>query len=99
MHIDPITHQKVQILQEHLPPDVSRLDDIAATSKLFKHRDLDATLVVHATETKHEDRYHLYWYLTIPTFVVILSTVAICNSYPHLFKKLFPQNSVNHTTC
>jgi hypothetical protein len=88
IHIEPITHHEVQIIQEHSAPDVSRLDDIAATSKLFKHGDLAATLVVNATERKREDRYFLYWYLTIPTLVVILSTIAICNTYTHLFKNL-----------
>jgi len=37
-------------------PDISTLESIAATSELFKHRDLDATLVVHATERKHDNR-------------------------------------------
>ena len=55
LHIEPITHQEVEILQGRSPPDVSRLEGIAATSELFKHRDLDATLVVHATERKHND--------------------------------------------
>jgi len=58
LHIEPITHQEVKILQGRSPPDVSELQSIAATSELFKHQDLDATLVVHATERKHEDRYH-----------------------------------------
>jgi hypothetical protein len=51
-HIEPITHQELQLLQGHSPPDVSKLDNIVATSELFKHRNLDATLVLHATEQK-----------------------------------------------
>ena len=64
LHVEPITHEEVQILQGRSPPDVSKLESIAAMSELFKHQDLDATLVVHATERKHDDRYHFYWYLT-----------------------------------
>jgi len=85
-------------------PDVSKLQGIAATSELFKHWDLDATLVVHATERKHEDRYHFYWYFTIPTLVAILLTIMICNSYPYLFRNLLhkirctTQPVVNSTT-
>jgi len=60
LHIEPVTYQEVQIIQGNLPPDVSKLEDIAATSELFKHRDLDVTLVVHATERKHDDRYNVY---------------------------------------
>jgi len=73
-------------------------------SELFKHRDLDATLVMHATERKHDDRYHFYWYLTIPTLVAILLAIMICNSYPYLFRNLFQkircttQPVVNSTT-
>jgi hypothetical protein len=58
LHIEPVTYQEVQIIQRSSPPDVSKLEGIAATSELFKHRDLDATLVVHATERKYDDRYH-----------------------------------------
>jgi len=53
------------------PLDVSKLEGIVATSGLFKHRDLYATLVVHATDRKHDDRYHFYWYFTIPALTVI----------------------------
>ena len=88
LHIEPITRQEVKILQGSSPPDVSKLQGIAATSELVKHRDLDAILVVHATERKHEDRYHFYWYFTIPTLVAILLTIMICNSYPYLFRNL-----------
>jgi hypothetical protein len=88
LHIEPITYQEIQIIQRISPPDVSKLEGIAATSELFKHRDLDATLVVHATEGKHDDRYHLYWYLTVPTVVAILVTIGICNGYPYLFRTL-----------
>jgi len=60
--------------------------------------------VVHATERKHEDRYHFYWYFTIPTLVAILLTIMICNSYPYLFRNLLhkirctTQPVVNSTT-
>ena len=37
------------------PLDVSKLESIAARSGLFKHRDLDATLVVHATDRQKTD--------------------------------------------
>jgi len=86
------------------PLILSRLEGIAATSELFKHRDLDATLVVHATERKHDDRYHLYWYFTILTLVAILLTIMICSSYPYLFRNLLhkicctTQPVVNSTT-
>ena len=53
-----------------------------------KHRDLDATLVVHATERKHDNRYHFYWCFTIPTLVAILLTITTCNGYPYLFRSL-----------
>ena len=85
-------------------PDISTLESIAATSELFKHRDLDATLVVHATERKHDDRYNFYGYFTIPTLVAILLTIVICNSCPYLFRKLLhkirctTQPVVNFTT-
>ena len=49
LHFEPITYQEVQILQGRSPPDVSKMEGITATSELFKHRDLDATLVVRAT--------------------------------------------------
>ena len=88
LHIEPITHQEVQILQGRSPPDVSQLEGIAATSEQFKHRDLDATLVVHTTEKKHDDRYHFYWYFTIPTLVAILLIIIVCNSYPYIFRNL-----------
>jgi hypothetical protein len=86
LHIEPVTHQEVQEIQ-HSPPDVSKLEGIAATSELFKHRDLDATLAVHATERKH-DRYHFLWYFTILTLVAILLTIMICNGYPYLSRNL-----------
>jgi hypothetical protein len=60
IHVDPVTHQEIQILQETLPPDLSKLENIAATSELFKDRDLDEILVVHATDRKHDVRYHFY---------------------------------------
>ena len=96
LHIEPITHQEVKILQGRSPPDVSKLQGIAATSELFKHRDLDATLVVHETERKHDDRYHFYWYFTIPTLVAIFLTIMICNSYPYLVRNLF--HKIRRTT-
>jgi hypothetical protein len=88
LHVDPVTHQEVQILQARSPPDVSKLESIAAMSRLFKYRDLDATLVVQATDRKHDDRYHFYWYFTIPTLTVILLTIMICNGYPYLLRNL-----------
>jgi len=36
-HIQPITHQEVKILQGNSPPYASKLEGVAATSKLFKH--------------------------------------------------------------
>ena len=84
LHTEPVTYQEVRILQGRSPSDVSKLETIAVKSGLFKHRDLDATLVVHATERKHDDRYHFYWYFTIPTLVAILLTIMICNGYPIL---------------
>jgi len=105
LHIEPITHQEVKILQGCSPLDVSRLEGIAATSELFKHRDLDATLVVHETERKHDDRYHFYWYFTILTLVAILLTIMICSIYPYLFRNSYTkplycttQPVVNSTT-
>ena len=95
-HIEPVTYQEVQILRGRSPPNVSKLEGIAATSELFRHRDLDATLVVHATERKHEDRYHFYWYFTIPTLVAILLTIMICNDYPYLFRSLL--HKIRRTT-
>jgi len=88
LHVDPVTHQEVQTLRGHLPPDVSKLESIAATSELFKHRDLDAALVVHATDRKHGKRYHSYWYFTIPALTVILLTIMPCNGYPYLLRNL-----------
>jgi len=75
------------MLQGRSPLDVSKLESIAATSGVFKHRDLDATLVVHANERKNDDRYHFYWYFTNPTLVAILLRIMICNGYPYLFKQ------------
>jgi len=72
LHVEPVTYQEVCILQDYSPPDVSKLESTAATSELFKHWDLAAILVVHATERKHDDGYHFYWYFTIPTFVALL---------------------------
>jgi hypothetical protein len=88
LHVHPVTHQKVQILQGRSLPDVSKLESIAATSELFKHRNLDATLVVHATNRKHDDRYHFYWYFTIPILIVILLAIMICNGYSYLLRNL-----------
>jgi len=88
LHVEPITHQEVQILQGLSPPDVSKLEGIAVTSELFKHRDLYATLVVHATEKKHDDRYNFYWDFTVPTLVAILLTIMLCNIYTYLFRTL-----------
>ena len=88
LHIEPVTHQEVQVIQQHSPPDVSKLEGIVATSELFKHRDLDATLAVHATEMKHDDRFHFHWYFTIITLVAILLTILICNGYPYLLRNL-----------
>jgi hypothetical protein len=85
-HIEPVTYQEVQILQDRSPPDVTKLENIAATSELFKHRDLDATLVVHATERKNDERYHFYWYFTIPTLVAIILTIMVCNGYPYVLR-------------
>ena len=87
LHIEPVTYQEVQMLQGRSPLDVSKLESIAATSGVFKHRDLDATLVVHANERKNDDRYHFYWYFTNPTLVAILLRIMICNGYPYLFKQ------------
>ena len=39
IHVEPITHEEVQILQGRSSPDVSKLKGIAATSEIFKHRD------------------------------------------------------------
>jgi len=88
LHVDPLTHQEVQILQGRSPPDVSKLESTAATSELIMHRDPDATLVVHATDRKHDDRYHFYWYFTIPALTVKLVTITICNGYPNLLRNL-----------
>jgi len=88
LHVDPFTHQEVQILQGRSPPDISKLESIATTSELFKHRDLDATIVVHASDRKHDDRCHFYWYFTIPTLTVILLTIMICTVYPCLLRNL-----------
>jgi len=88
LHIEPVTHQEVQVIQQHSPPDVSKLEGIVATSELFKHRDLDATLAVHATEMKHDDRYHFQWYFTIFTLVAIVLTILICNGYTYLLRNL-----------
>jgi hypothetical protein len=55
LHIEPINHQEVQILQGRSHPYVSKLEGIAATTELFKQRDRDATLMVRATERKHGD--------------------------------------------
>jgi len=88
LHTEPVTYQEVQILHGRSLPDVSKLEGIAAMLELFKHQDLDVTLVVHATERKHDDRYHFYWYFTIPTLVAILLTITICNGYPFLFRSL-----------
>ena len=87
VHLEPVTYQEVRILQDCSPPDVSKLEDIATKSELFKHRDLDAILVVHATERKHDDEY-LYWYITIPTLVAILLTIMLCNIYPYFLRNL-----------
>jgi hypothetical protein len=88
LHIDPVTYQEVWILQNRSPPDVSKLESIATPSELFKHRDRDATLVVHATERKHDDRYHFYWCFTIPILVAIPLTIMLCNGYRYLFRNL-----------
>jgi len=87
LHIEPVTYQEVQIIRGYSPPDVWKSEGIAA-SELFKHWDLDATLVVHATERKHDDRCHSYWYITIPTLAAILLTIMICNGYSFLFRNL-----------
>jgi hypothetical protein len=88
LQVEPVTHQEVQEIQQRSPPEVSKLEGIVATSELFKHRDLDATLAVHATERKHDDRYNFHWYFTAITLVAILLTIMICNGYPYLFKTL-----------
>ena len=87
LHTEPVSYQEVLILQYWSPPHVSKLDDIAATSELYKHWELDATLMVHATEWKH-DRYHFYWHFTIPTLVAILLAIMICNGYQYLIRNL-----------
>ena len=94
LHVDPVTHQEVHTLQGRSPPDVSKPESIAATSELFKHRDLDATLMVHATDRKHDDRYHFYWYFTIPTLTVILLTIMICNGYPIYSETSYTKSAV-----
>jgi len=58
LHIEPVTHQEVQVIQQHSPPDVSKLEGILATSELFKYREFDANLAVHVTEMKHDDRFN-----------------------------------------
>ena len=103
LHTDPVTYQEVLILQDRSPLHVSKLDSIAATSELFKHQDLDATLMAHATEWKHNNRYHFYWHFTIPTLVTILLAIMICNGYPYLIRNLLhtihctTQHAVNST--
>jgi hypothetical protein len=87
-HIEPITHQELQLLQGLSPPDVSKLDSIAATSELFKHPDLDATPVLHATNQNIDNRYCLHWYIAIPTLPSILLIIALCNGYPYLSRNL-----------
>ena len=37
---------------------------------------------------KHDDRYHFYWYFTLPALTVILLTIMICNGYPYLLRNL-----------
>jgi hypothetical protein len=96
LHTEPVNYQEVQIVQGSSHPDVSKLEGIAATSELFKHRDLDATLVVHETERKHDERYHFYWYFTIPTLVAIYLTIMTCKGYPCLFRNLL--NKIRCTT-
>ena len=95
-HIEPVSYQEVQIIQGSSPPDVSKLEGIAATSELFKHRDLDATLMVHATERKHDDRYLFYWHFTIPTLVAIrllrFATVTHIYSETSYAKSVVPCN-------
>jgi hypothetical protein len=88
LHNEPPTYQGVWILQDRLPSNVSKPESVATISELFKHRDLAATLVVHATERKHDGRYHFYWYFTVPTLVAILLKIMICNCYPYLFSTL-----------
>jgi len=88
LHINPITHQEVQEIQQRSPTEVSKLQDIVATSEHFKHWDLDATLAVHATEKKHDERYNFHWYFTLVTLVAILLTIMICNGSPYLFRNL-----------
>jgi len=46
------------------------------------------SLAVHATEMKHDDRFHFHWYFTIITLVAILLTILICNGYPYLLRNL-----------
>jgi len=62
LHNEPITDQEVQTLQGRCPSDISKLDGIAATSELFKHRDLDVNFVLHATESKRDDKFILVLY-------------------------------------
>jgi hypothetical protein len=96
LHIEPLTSQEVRLVQDSSLSDVSKLKSIAATSEKFKHRDLDANLVVHATERKHDDRYHFYWYFTISTLVVILLIIMTCKGYPYLFRILL--HKISRTT-
>jgi hypothetical protein len=51
------------------------------------------TLVVHDTDRKHDDRYHFYWYFTIPALTVILLTIMICN-VTHIYSETSYTKSV-----
>jgi hypothetical protein len=85
-HVEPITNQELQLLQSRSSPNVVELENIAAQSQLFKHQDLDATLLLHATDRKNDDSHRFYWYITIPTVVAVLVTMLICNTYPFFLR-------------
>ena len=99
LHIEPITHKEVQILQGCSHPDVSKLEGIAATLKLFKHRELDATLVVHATERKHDDRLSFLLVLHYSYLGCYPSDNYDMQQLPIFIQKPLTQNPLYHTTC
>jgi hypothetical protein len=50
LHIEPVAYQEARVLRDPSHPDLSKLESIAQTSELYKHRELDSTLAVHATK-------------------------------------------------
>jgi hypothetical protein len=74
-----------------IPPAVSKLKNVAAMSELFKHRDLDVTLVVHVTERK------------MTTDIILM---ALHHSYPrcnlsdnHDMHRIQPDDGLSAETC